>query len=166
MKSFRLKKILFLVSTFLFLPYLTLSAQIKPEPSNINNKSIFTSSIEKSIDYLYNLDFDKAKLELNKAIEADKENPAGYFYTAMVYWERILSNPYDKEAFNLFQDWTSKSIEVAEKRIKEKGCQLVDEAGIRNLREVRNRIVHYGDIPHKGQAEESLKVADHVLQSV
>ncbi|OGL47511.1 MAG: hypothetical protein A2149_01065 [Candidatus Schekmanbacteria bacterium RBG_16_38_11] len=121
MKSFRLKKILFLVSTFLFLPYLTLSAQIKPEPSNINNKSIFTSSIEKSIDYLYNLDFDKAKLELNKAIEADKENPAGYFYTAMVYWERILSNPYDKEAFNLFQDWTSKSIEVAEKRIKEKG---------------------------------------------
>lgn len=52
------------------------------------------------------------------------------------------------------------------KRLKVKGCQIVDEEAIKNLRETRNRIVHYGDIPHKGQAEESLKIADHVLQSV
>jgi hypothetical protein len=52
------------------------------------------------------------------------------------------------------------------KRLKAKGCQIVDEEAIKNVRETRNRIVHYGDIPHKGQAEESLKIADHVLQSV
>lgn len=52
------------------------------------------------------------------------------------------------------------------KRLKVKGCQIVDEEAIKNLRETRNRIVHYGDIPHRGQAEESLKIADHVLQSV
>jgi hypothetical protein len=52
------------------------------------------------------------------------------------------------------------------KRLKVKGYQIVDEEAIKNLRETRNRIVHYGDIPHRGQAEESLKIADHVLQSV
>ena len=52
------------------------------------------------------------------------------------------------------------------KRLKVKGCQIVDEEAIKNVRETRNRIVHYGDIPHKGQAEESLKIADRVLQSV
>lgn len=52
------------------------------------------------------------------------------------------------------------------KRLKVKGCQIVDEEAIKNLRETRNRIVHYGDIPHRGQAEESLKIAEHVLQSV
>jgi len=52
------------------------------------------------------------------------------------------------------------------RRLKEKGCQIVEEAAIKNLRETRNKIVHYGEIPHKGQAEECLKVADHVLQSV
>jgi len=52
------------------------------------------------------------------------------------------------------------------KRLRVKGCQVVDEDAIKNVRETRNRIVHYGDIPHKGQAEESLKIADHVLQSV
>lgn len=52
------------------------------------------------------------------------------------------------------------------KRLKDKGCSVAEEAAIRNLRETRNRIVHYGDIPHKGQAEESLRIAEHVLQSV
>ena len=52
------------------------------------------------------------------------------------------------------------------KRLKVKGCQIVDEEAIKNLRETRNRIVHYGDIPHRGQAEESLRIAEHVLQSV
>jgi hypothetical protein len=52
------------------------------------------------------------------------------------------------------------------KRLKDKGQSVIDEAAIRNLRETRNRIVHYGDVPHKGQAEEALKIANHVLQSV
>jgi hypothetical protein len=52
------------------------------------------------------------------------------------------------------------------RRLKEKGCQIVEEAAIKDLRGARNRIVHYGEIPHKGQAEECLKVADRVLQSV
>lgn len=52
------------------------------------------------------------------------------------------------------------------KRLKGKGCPILNEEGITNLREMRNRIVHYGDIPHKGQAEESLAIADSVLQSV
>lgn len=52
------------------------------------------------------------------------------------------------------------------KRIKEKGYSVIAEDAIRNLRKIRNRIVHYGDIPHKGQAEEALKTAEQVLESV
>jgi hypothetical protein len=52
------------------------------------------------------------------------------------------------------------------KRLKDKGCPVPNEEGITNLRETRNRIVHYGEIPHRGQAEKSLAIAKSVLESV
>ena len=125
MKPCWLNKISIIIFTTLFLPNLILSSDVKPGLSRINNtnsnKANFNSSIETGIKYLYNLDFDNAKLELSKAIDADRENPAGYFYTAMVYWERILTNPYDKEALKFFQEWTSKSIKIAENKVKKNG---------------------------------------------
>lgn len=52
------------------------------------------------------------------------------------------------------------------KRIRDKGHAVIEEDAIKNLRETRNRIVHYGEVPHKGQAEEALKIAEQVLKSV
>jgi hypothetical protein len=52
------------------------------------------------------------------------------------------------------------------KRIKDKGYAIIEEDAIKNLRETRNRIVHYGEVPHRGQAEEALKIAKQVLKSV
>jgi hypothetical protein len=51
-------------------------------------------------------------------------------------------------------------------RIKNKGYAVVAEEPIKNLRETRNRIVHYGEVPHKEQAIEGLKIAEQVLKSV
>ena len=55
-------------------------------------------------------------------------------------------------------------IPVKIKRIKDKGYSVIAEEAIKNLRETRNRIVHHGEIPHKGQAAEALKIADQVLK--
>ncbi|MDH5771334.1 MAG: hypothetical protein OEZ25_08625 [Candidatus Bathyarchaeota archaeon] len=52
------------------------------------------------------------------------------------------------------------------KRIKAKGGVVAHESKIKNRREERNRVVHYGDVPHKGQASEALKVAEAVINSV
>lgn len=52
------------------------------------------------------------------------------------------------------------------KRLKDKGYPIVAEEPMKNLRETRNRIVHHGDVPHKEQAAEALKIADQVLSSV
>jgi len=52
------------------------------------------------------------------------------------------------------------------KRIKGKGYSVMFEASIKNLRETRNRIVHYGEVPHREQAEEALKITEQVLNSV
>ena len=52
------------------------------------------------------------------------------------------------------------------KRIKSKGYSVIAEDRIKNLRETRNRVVHYGELPHKEQAAEALKIAEQVLKSV
>lgn len=52
------------------------------------------------------------------------------------------------------------------KKIKSKGYSVIAEDAIKNIRETRNRIVHYGEIPHKEQAAEALKIAERVLKSV
>lgn len=55
-------------------------------------------------------------------------------------------------------------IPVKIKRVKDKGYFVIAEEGIKNLRETRNRVVHHGEVPHKGEAAEALKIADQVLK--
>jgi hypothetical protein len=52
------------------------------------------------------------------------------------------------------------------KRIRDKGFSVFAEDPIKNLREARNRVVHYGEVPYKEQAEEALKIAEQVCKSV
>jgi len=52
------------------------------------------------------------------------------------------------------------------RRIKSKGYAVVAEEPIKNLRETRNRIVHYGEVPQKEQATKALEIAEQVLKSV
>lgn len=52
------------------------------------------------------------------------------------------------------------------KRLKDKNLVIPKEEMIKNLRELRNRVVHYGDIPSKSQAEEAIKMAKSVIGSV
>ena len=58
----------------------------------------------------------------------------------------------------------NEGIPVKIKKLEEKGIAVLNGAGIRNLRETRNRVVHYGDIPDKSQAEEALRIAQRVFK--
>jgi hypothetical protein len=50
------------------------------------------------------------------------------------------------------------------KRLKDKGKFVCEEEGIRNIRELRNGIVHRGDIPDKTQAVRALEITKAVLK--
>ncbi len=50
------------------------------------------------------------------------------------------------------------------KIIKERGGNVYKENEIRSVRELRNTIVHYGNIPDKDQAIQAFKVASGILQ--
>jgi hypothetical protein len=50
------------------------------------------------------------------------------------------------------------------KRLKQKGVFVYRETEIGNIRELRNGIVHYGNIPDKNQAIEAFKLAQDVLK--
>jgi hypothetical protein len=50
------------------------------------------------------------------------------------------------------------------KRLRDKGAIVYKGDEIKNIREIRNRIVHYGDVPDKSQSIDALKVAKEVLE--
>jgi len=52
------------------------------------------------------------------------------------------------------------------KRLEDKGYAVMNEEQIKNLRELRNRIVHYGDVPDKTQTIEALKIAKNLVEQV
>lgn len=57
-------------------------------------------------------------------------------------------------------------IPIKIKKLKDKGLIVYKEDEMKNIREIRNRIVHYGDIPDKMQATEALKIARSVIELV
>lgn len=50
------------------------------------------------------------------------------------------------------------------KRLKDKGKFICEEEGVKNIRELRNGIVHRGDIPDKTQAVKALEITKVVLK--
>jgi hypothetical protein len=150
--------------------YVSGSAYIEPEEfARIATKTIELAQQANTapLEQMRPISVQRAKdiLEFAKHLDLDKE------YERMIVI--ILSDTCNEivlrekmKALNIDGAPLDDNIPEKIKRLKVKGCQIVDEEAIKNLRETRNRIVHYGDIPHRGQAEESLKIANHVLQSV
>ncbi|RMF93430.1 MAG: hypothetical protein D6734_10105 [Candidatus Schekmanbacteria bacterium] len=73
----------------------------------------FSQRIESGIEYLYNLDRNKAKEQFRRAIELKPLRPEGYFYTSMIYWNKIYFES-DMDALSDFEEWIDKTIEKAE----------------------------------------------------
>jgi len=47
--------------------------------------------VQRGIDELYNFEFDKAESDISEVIKLSPDHPVGYFFRAMIQWERIIS---------------------------------------------------------------------------
>lgn len=101
--------------------------------------------ITKGIDYIYHLKFDSAKIQFDEIVKADPENPAGYFFLAMIDWWKINLNrendALDEEFFRKVDIVIEKADEKLEKNELDdnamfyKGGALGYRGLVRSLRE-------------------------------
>ncbi|HTY37702.1 MAG TPA: hypothetical protein VMH23_11350 [Bacteroidota bacterium] len=73
--------------------------------------------VQRGIDYIYNIEFDKADKEFAEVVRLSPDHPAGYFFQAMTEWWRILSNFDDDSHDKQFFAMLDKVVDMCEKRL-------------------------------------------------
>ncbi len=58
---------------------------------------VIDQRVQRGIDELYNFEFDKAESDISEVIKLRPDHPVGYFFRAMIQWERIISK-FDDES--------------------------------------------------------------------
>ncbi len=72
-------------------------------------------TIQKNISYIYHLQFDSAQIGFDKIIREKPNDPAGYFFDAMIVWWKININKENASLDELFNQKADKVIEVADR---------------------------------------------------
>ena len=75
--------------------------------------------VQRSIDELYNYEFDKAENDISEVIKLRPEHPVGYFFRAMIQWERIISKFDDESQDEKLYKMLEVVINICEKRLDE-----------------------------------------------
>ena len=73
--------------------------------------------LQKGIDRIYNLEFEKADLEFAEVVRLQPRHPVGYFFQAMTEWWRILSNFDDESRDKHFFAMLDRVVELCEQRL-------------------------------------------------
>ncbi|MCX7983983.1 MAG: DUF3808 domain-containing protein [Bacteroidetes bacterium] len=77
------------------------------------------SRVQRGIDYIYNYEFEKAERIFSEVIQLRPEHPVGYFFRAMIQWERIICNFDDESQDEKFYDLLQVVIDMCDKRLKQ-----------------------------------------------
>ena len=77
----------------------------------------FDARIQRGIDLIYNLRFEEAECHFQAIVEAEPDNPLGYFFRAMISWWRILIDLADKTHDAEFYARLQQCIEVCDRRL-------------------------------------------------
>jgi tetratricopeptide (TPR) repeat protein len=104
---------LYFLSAFLFL-FVCSSAQ-----SQWLDDSVLDQRVLRGIDKLYNYEFDRADSDFTEVIRQRPDHPAGYFFRAMIQWERIISNFDDESQDDKLYQMLDVVIDMCEKRLDE-----------------------------------------------
>ncbi len=97
-----------LITLFIFLTPITLSAQILKDPNSLNQ-------VKRGIDYIYNLQFNEAKEVCNKLNEEYPEEPVLYLIKGFAtYWENYPMLP-DSPARQKLEGDLQKCIDLCDK---------------------------------------------------
>ncbi len=102
-------------------------------------------NILKGIDYIYHIKFDSADYVFKEIIRTDPDNPAGYFFLAMIDWWKINLNKENDSLDETFFTKTERVIEIADDKLDKnefddvamfyKGGALGYRGLVRSLRE-------------------------------
>ncbi len=79
--------------------------------------SVFNAHTRLGINYIYNLEFEKAKIEFKELVRLNPQQPAGHFFLAMIDWEKILINLDDESNDEHFLDMIDKVIDVCDDQL-------------------------------------------------
>lgn len=79
----------------------------------------FDQRIQHGVDLIYNLRFDAAERHFEAIIEAEPDNPLGYFFRTMVAWWRVLIDLDDESHDEAFYAQLEQCIEVCDRRLAE-----------------------------------------------
>ncbi|MBI3787841.1 MAG: hypothetical protein HY276_06230 [Ignavibacteriales bacterium] len=82
----------------------------------INDPAVDTRVLQ-GIDYIYNMEFEKADNEFAEVIRKEPNHPAGYFFQAMTQWWRILSNFDDESKDEHYYAMLEKVIDMCNERL-------------------------------------------------
>ena len=75
--------------------------------------------VQRGIDELYNYEFDKAESDISDVIKLCPDHPVGYFFRAMIQWERIISKFDDESQDEKLYKLLDVVVDVCEKRLDE-----------------------------------------------
>ena len=109
-------------SLMLFACILLLSPQVS-EPRESTAKPLspqtqINPDIIYGIEVLYNWEFEKAENQFLKVVAQDPDDPAGYFYLAMVTWSRLASGFWFPETVQEYGERIDRAIVVAMAKIE------------------------------------------------
>jgi tetratricopeptide (TPR) repeat protein len=106
-------KNIYILSAFLLLfVYSSAQSQWLDDP-------VLEQRVLRGIDKLYNYEFDRADSDFTEVIRLRPDHPAGYFFRAMIQWERIISNFDDESQDDKLYQMLDVVIEMCEKRLDE-----------------------------------------------
>ena len=73
--------------------------------------------VQHGIDEIYNFEFDKAESDFSEVIKLRPDHPVGYFFRAMIQWERIISKFEDESQDEKLYKLLDEVVERCEKRL-------------------------------------------------
>jgi tetratricopeptide (TPR) repeat protein len=109
-RAFSLRAEWYLVLFLLFLVTSPAKSQWIEDPA-------VDARVRRGIDYIYNIEFEKADKEFAEVIHLVPDHPAGYFFQAMTEWWRILANFDDESRDRSFIVMLDKVVEMCDKRL-------------------------------------------------
>jgi len=74
--------------------------------------------VQRGINRLYNFEFEEAEKDFDEVVALRPDHPVGYFFRAMIQWERILSNFDDESQDEKLYDLLDVVITMCEKRLE------------------------------------------------
>ncbi|NTW50786.1 MAG: hypothetical protein HGB19_13855, partial [Chlorobiales bacterium] len=108
------------VLTLILLSLSELKSQPVIEKWSSRNSPVgrYEKQIKEGIDYVYNLDFDKASPIFEKIKKDDPKSPVGYFFEGMVLWWQIMLDLQNTAHDDAFYEKMEKVIDVCDERLE------------------------------------------------